>query len=65
MGRPSVWTPQKLSPLDQLRGEIILKKYGPDLATKERVVKDFREFCRLNRLCREAAYAPFMGQMRD
>lgn len=65
MGRPRKWTPRRLTTADVVAGAVVLKKYGPDLATNERVRADYLKFCKLNRLTSEEGYEPWIGQMRN
>ena len=65
MGRPRKWQPAKLTRRDILAGEIVISKYGPDLTLETRLKQDFKSFCRMNRLSKEEAYAPIIGQMKN
>lgn len=65
MGRPRKWVPRRVTAADRVAGHAVVVKYGPDLRLEKRLSDDFRSFCILNRLTREEAYVPFIGQLRN
>ena len=65
MGRPRKWQPAKLTRRDILAGEIVISKYGPDISLETHLKQDFKSFCQMNRLSKEEAYAPIIGQMKN
>lgn len=40
-------------------------RFGPDMQLEERLQKEYKIFCCMNRLTREQGYIPFIGQMKN